>query len=105
DPVFDSGDPRISRDEPNYDMKPRRSFQRLYGSKLEAEQILAMSPTTSEMLVGFDANRNAVINGSLKNYQIVHFATHGLIDADPALSSIVLSLVDSHGKAQNGILL
>jgi|RhiMethySRZTD1v2_1073278.scaffolds.fasta_scaffold11797_3 Uncharacterized protein conserved in bacteria len=105
DPVFDSGDPRVSRDEPNYDTKPRGSFQRLYGSKLEAEQILAMSPATSEMLVGFDANRNAVINGSLENYQIVHFATHGVIDADPALSSIVLSLVDSHGNAQNGILL
>ena len=35
----------------------------------------------------------------------MHFATHGLVNsAHPELSGLVLSLVDEHGKQQNGFL-
>jgi CHAT domain-containing protein len=35
----------------------------------------------------------------------VHFATHGLLNSKhPSLSGLVLSLVDEHGRPQNGFL-
>jgi CHAT domain-containing protein/lipopolysaccharide biosynthesis regulator YciM len=105
DPVFGSDDPRISLHKPTDNQQRYESFPRLYGARAEAEQILELSPPTSKIDLGFAANRDAIINGSLKNYQIVHFATHAVIDTDPALSGIVLSLFDDHGKAQNGFLL
>ena len=103
DPVFQVDDPRIPNGQPTHNTSVRRTFPRLYGSRWEAEQILAMSPG-SEIAVGFDANRDAIIHGSLKNYQMVHFATHAVLAKNPALSGIVLSLVDDHGKSQNGFL-
>jgi CHAT domain-containing protein len=105
DPVFGSDDPRISRHTPTDNQQRYESFPRLYGARLEAEQILKLSPPTSKINLGFAANRDAIINGSLKNYQIVHFATHAVINTDPALSGIVLSLFDAQGKTQNGFLL
>ena len=57
------------------------------------------------MLVVFRANRDFASNGSLSGFRIVHFSTHGLVDvANPALSGIVLSLVDRNGEAQDGFL-
>ncbi|HXG65541.1 MAG TPA: CHAT domain-containing tetratricopeptide repeat protein [Blastocatellia bacterium] len=54
---------------------------------------------------GFQANRAAAMSAELSRYRIVHFATHGLIHSDdPALSGIVLSLVNEQGEAQNGFL-
>src|SRR5262249_39972442 len=39
------------------------------------------------------------------NYQIVHFATHGLIDDDhPELSGLLLSMFDERGKDVSGFL-
>ena len=41
----------------------------------------------------------------LSEYQYLHFATHGYADPErPALSSLVLSLVDGHGNSQEGLL-
>jgi CHAT domain-containing protein len=41
----------------------------------------------------------------LARYQIIHFATHGIVnDAHPELSGLVLSLVDRQGEAQDGFL-
>jgi CHAT domain-containing protein len=38
-------------------------------------------------------------------YQILHFATHGVLDSDdPQLSSIVLSWVDQNGNATYGLM-
>jgi CHAT domain-containing protein len=105
DPVFGANDARIPPNKEIDGQRPYESFPRLYGAKLEAEQIFELSPSKSEIAVGFDANRDAIIKGSLKNYQIVHFATHTVIEPDPALSGIVLSLFDDHGNAQNGLLL
>src|SRR5258705_9714390 len=53
----------------------------------------------------FAANRSVATSADLKQYRIVHFATHGLINSRHAdLSGIVLSLVDQEGKPQNGFL-
>src|SRR5258705_9440671 len=51
------------------------------------------------------ANKTAATSAVLKQYRIVHFATHSLINSRHAdLSGIVLSLVDQDGKQQNGFL-
>jgi CHAT domain-containing protein len=53
----------------------------------------------------FQASRDLALSNNLGQYRIVHFATHGLLDNQhPELSGLVLSLVDSHGKPQNGFL-
>jgi CHAT domain-containing protein len=55
--------------------------------------------------VDFKATRETVLNAALDRYRIVHFATHGLLDAQrPALSGLVLSLVDERGAPRNGYL-
>jgi CHAT domain-containing protein/tetratricopeptide (TPR) repeat protein len=79
---------------------------RLKGSGLEAETILQMSKPEQQLaLLGFDANKPAVLDASLADYQIVHFATHGLANSDrPALSGLVLSLYDKQAQAIDGFL-
>jgi CHAT domain-containing protein len=52
------------------------------------------------------ATRRLVLDGALRGYRILHFATHGLLNAQhPELSGIVLSLIDERGEPQNGFLL
>ena len=56
-------------------------------------------------LLGFFANRAAATGPELRQFQIVHFGTHGFIDDDnPELSGLVLSLFDEQGRAQDGYL-
>jgi CHAT domain-containing protein len=53
----------------------------------------------------FAANWGAATGGTLGQYRIVHFASHGLLDAlHPELSGIMLSLVDVRGRPQPGFL-
>jgi CHAT domain-containing protein len=83
-----------------------RSFDRLPASHREAENIAALAaPGQSRIITGFQANRNLVLDGSLAGYDILHLATHSLIDTrHPALSGLVLSLVDAEGRPQDGLL-
>jgi CHAT domain-containing protein/Tfp pilus assembly protein PilF len=79
---------------------------RLPFSRREAMAILSLIPPGQGMkALGFDASRATVTAPELAHYRIVHFATHGLLDNEhPELSGLVLSLVDEHGKPQNGFL-
>jgi CHAT domain-containing protein len=53
----------------------------------------------------FQASRSTVLGSALADYRIVHFATHGLIDAErPELSGLILSLVNDRGAQQDGLL-
>jgi CHAT domain-containing protein len=81
-------------------------FQRLRFSRQEADQIMRLVPRNNSLeALDFAANRAAATSADLKEYRIVHFATHGLINSRHAdLSGIVLSLVDEDGKPQNGFL-
>lgn len=83
-----------------------RSLRRLYSSGLEADALLNLIHGDDAMrALGFDANRNTVINDKLANYRMVHFATHGVVDNQvPELSGIVLSMFDRQGKRQDGFL-
>jgi len=115
DPVFSSDDPRLSggthatvpvdleRSMDDFDVA---RLERLAYSAEEAEAILALVPAEEAFrALGTAASRTAVQGGALRDYRIVHFATHGLMNArQPSLSGIVLSLVDAGGAPQDGFL-
>lgn len=81
-------------------------FERLPFSLEEAEAILALARDKQTMrAVGFDANLKVALDPSIRDYAIIHFATHALLNnSQPELSGIVLSLVDPGGRYQNGFL-
>ena len=82
------------------------SFARLPFSRREADLIASLVPNgDSEKAVDFEANLTRVRNPELADYQILHFATHSLLNnRHPGLSGIVLSLVDAQGQQQDGFL-
>lgn len=125
DPVFDESDPRLkniakvkdtagdkvpgdlgravrgteSRDDGGF--LPRLTFTRR-----EAEAIISTAPKGEVFeAIDFKANKTVARSSELKEYRIVHFATHGLVDARyPELSGLVLSLLDEQGNRQDGFL-
>jgi len=81
-------------------------FPRIGGTRQEANGILALLPKT-ETIAAFDdqANLPLATNPQLSQYRIIHLATHGIFNTqEPALSGIILSLVDQKGKPINGFL-
>ncbi len=121
DPVFDAQDPRLTgRRAQTPALAPYSSrgpavrsegagglaFDRLPSTRREASAIAELA-TPGEVLTAldFDADRALVLSDELRKYRIVHFATHGLIQAEnPQLSGLVLSLFDRRGQAQEGFL-
>ena len=122
DPVFQSDDPRIASAS-NHTGKPKpeesstdayrsakesglQNFVRLRFTRNEANEITRLVPAEKRFeALDFTASRANATSAELGQYQIVHFATHGLINnRHPELSGIVLSLVDEQGKPQNGFL-
>ena len=121
DPVFDANDPRRKARRQEAHSAAMREGQNLSGAGLErlatrgalsrlpftreeARGIRALAPDALTAL-DFKANKAFVTAPELKQYRIVHFATHGLLEAaHPALSGIVLSLVNERGTPQDGFL-
>ncbi|MEQ8382782.1 MAG: tetratricopeptide repeat protein, partial [Coleofasciculus sp. A1-SPW-01] len=81
-------------------------LNRLPGTRTEAEAILNLVASATQVnAFDFDANRDFIDNPQLQNYQIIHLATHGILNSEaPELSGVVLSLVDKQGNPQNGFL-
>ena len=79
---------------------------RLPFTRQEAERIAAFAPRGElRQSLDFAASRAAATSGELSQYRFVHFATHGILDAErPELSALVLSLVDERGQTQDGFL-
>jgi CHAT domain-containing protein len=79
---------------------------RLSYSSAEADAISAAAPRGSTMIAkGFAANRETVMSSRVREYQILHFATHGFLDIEhPEFSGIVLTMVDPKGVSQNGLM-
>ncbi|MEA5537424.1 CHAT domain-containing tetratricopeptide repeat protein, partial [Limnoraphis robusta Tam1] len=121
DPVFEENDPRF---QVGYQTKIEtnnvntivlrqsledflgKSFGRLQHTRQEAEAILALVPDGLKRLaLDFNANRNTATDSNLSQYQIVHFATHGLLnESQPELSGLVFSLYDETGTEKAGFL-
>ncbi len=112
DPVFSADDSRLLAENKNdlsvqteTDEKFRfveslNSLVRLDSSKREADSIIDILGTSNaDDFSGFSANRERLLNANARDYKILHFATHGLIDEKrPELSGIVLSRFDENGQ-------
>jgi CHAT domain-containing protein len=119
DPVFSADDPRLAGPPATGDAAPaaapqrgpaeeapRVAPERLPSSRREAEAIARFAPA-GQVWTALDvaASREAVVSGGLRDYRVVHFATHGLADTrNPELSSLMLSLVDAAGAPREGLL-
>jgi CHAT domain-containing protein/tetratricopeptide (TPR) repeat protein len=79
---------------------------RLTHSRKEAEAIVSVvAPGLSLSALDFDASRTKVLGEELREFSIIHLATHGIFNgANPALSGLVFSLVDKEGKPAQGFL-
>lgn len=119
DPVFRPDDPRVTivkaadvvtpaPRSAGHLMEAAENFQfpRLIGSRREAALILGLVPPDKRKeAMDFEANRATAVGGELSQFRILHFATHGLVDANhPELSGLVLSLVNRQGASQEGFL-
>jgi CHAT domain-containing protein/tetratricopeptide (TPR) repeat protein len=110
DPVFDLRDSRLTARVAGRSTvrsgEGDSPFERLPASRQEAEAIAALVPRGESMLaLGFDAALPRVLGDRLSGFRVVHFATHGVIDAErPALSGLALSMVDAAGRPQEGFL-
>lgn len=121
DPVFEADDPRLGQPAERAaqesgkpsdllralrDFRPDQRVPRLISSGYEAETIRGLAPAGKCLLAsGFEANRSLVASGRLKNFSIIHFATHGFLNAEnPELSGLILSLVDEKGQPRDGFL-
>lgn len=110
DPVFDGRDARVSPPVPEVvkygDAPSARRVGRLPFSGEEARRILALVPRAQRgEWLDFAATRETVTSSALETYRYVHFATHALRDdREPAMSGIVLSLVDRNGRARDGFV-
>jgi CHAT domain-containing protein len=125
DPIFELDDPRItgSKVSPEKhagerpialnqairDMGGSGYIVRLPASRDEANTIAAIlrsrDPKTVYVALDFDASRDKVLSEGLLRYRLLHFATHGIVDArHPEMSGLILSLIDRRGKKQDGYL-
>jgi len=114
DPVFTADDPRLALVKGGTVLAPgngqslqgevtgQSNFSRLPGTLHEAEIIQELAePGQALVLTGFAANRNQLTNSSLESYNVLHLATHGVVNpTHPGLSGVVLSALDSEGRKQ-----
>jgi CHAT domain-containing protein len=119
DPVFDANDPRVRGHERFREpsaisedlVRATRAagvsppIPRLLFSGREERQLLQVVPSNLALaLRGFEAAREIVLQGGLSDYRIWHFASHALLNDDPELSGLILSLVDPEGHPVDGFL-
>jgi CHAT domain-containing protein/predicted negative regulator of RcsB-dependent stress response len=132
DPVFQPDDPRFRTTQREVSSKSRFSrtrvgarlseaedvgpesdvsdeaviFDRLPFSLQEAQAIFQIVPRNeTKRALGFDANLTTALDPELRQYRVIHFATHALLDnSHPELSGVVLSLLDRSGKLRDGFL-
>jgi CHAT domain-containing protein len=110
-PVFDPGDARVH-------IKPsdmRRGWQsikdapalpRLAGTGEEALEIQqTVGPERASVFLGFNASVETILSPEMRNYRVLHLATHGIADeSTPGFSGLVLSLVSPDGHPVFGYL-
>lgn len=73
---------------------------RLRFSRLEATAIAALAPATTRQALDRDASRRLLFDSAVRNYSILHLATHAIVDpAYPELSRVALSASDSRGNS------
>ncbi|HEV7505978.1 MAG TPA: CHAT domain-containing tetratricopeptide repeat protein [Thermoanaerobaculia bacterium] len=124
DPVFAPNDPRLAhrpaavlpvpgkataKVSPLRGTEPRDvavALERLPSTRREAQAVASLAPTGQVWTgLGVEANRDAVLSGELRDFRILHFATHAVADTrNPELSGLMLSQVDAEGRSREGFL-
>jgi CHAT domain-containing protein/tetratricopeptide (TPR) repeat protein len=124
DPIFDAGHLGLARGAAARASVPRKNtaskaqlrglrtegaaeaLEPLPATRNEAKAIQSLAPSGLVWLgLGLDANRETVISGELRDYRVLHFATHAVADTrNPELSGLFLSRVDAGGHPRNGFL-
>jgi CHAT domain-containing protein len=118
DPVFEATDQRFAKQsagtsavnevalQRSADRTDPNELKRLPATAREADAIASLvDPGDRILATGFDASRENVMNSGLNEFQLVHFATHGLIDSRyPALSALAFSRFDSQAQQRDGLL-
>jgi len=107
DPVFESNDPRIrnvsglSGPSDNHN-----SFGRLPQSSLEASDVARLFPAGStRTAIGFDASRATLLGETASSAQILHIATHAVVnEVRPDWSGIALSSLTPAGRRRAGFV-
>jgi CHAT domain-containing protein/predicted negative regulator of RcsB-dependent stress response len=88
------------------DLRDSQWIPNLPGSRNEAlaiQQITGLART--RLVMGYEANREAIMGSSIARQRIIHFATHGMMDTrHPEMSGLVLSMFNKRGEAQDGYL-
>ncbi len=109
-PVFRPEDPRLLGHEVRRDesfVEPPLDLTRdLPFTEEEGDRILGLLGVSAvQLATGFEANQGFVLDPALREYQILHFATHGHLDPSRGeLSGLVLSQFDAEGRAVDGFL-
>ncbi|MFL6331834.1 MAG: CHAT domain-containing tetratricopeptide repeat protein [Pyrinomonadaceae bacterium] len=79
----------------------RVALVRLAGTQAEAEQIKGLAERAgrrADVWLGLDASEGELESRDLRGYRVLHFATHGLLNAErPQFTGVVLSLVGNRG--------
>ncbi|MBI4747753.1 MAG: CHAT domain-containing protein [Acidobacteria bacterium] len=125
DPVFTSTDSRLKKELAQTKKNPPEqvvasaskhqvlrdfpgdtSLGRLPFSRREAIDITTgLSPKDFKLALDFETSRDTALHLPFDQYQVIHFATHGLLNSqNPELSGIVLSLVNEKGTDVDGFL-
>src|SRR6185436_6251255 len=116
DPVFQPNDSRVLQEEKGAAAAAPASGARREGgsdalllprlrfSRQEALAIASQAPPGAVTTrLDFAADRDLVLSGRLRDFRYVHFATHGIFDAErPELSGLTLSRVDPAGNPREG---
>lgn len=80
---------------------------RLAGTRSEAQQISKFAATAgrkADVWLDLDANEARVEESDLRQYRVLHFATHGLLNTErPQFTGVVLSLVGNR-EGEDGFL-
>jgi CHAT domain-containing protein/predicted negative regulator of RcsB-dependent stress response len=123
DPVFSRNDDRVQTGKTSTDvaaahpgsdsfafrgfdgLNERGGLRRLTYSSEEADSIFAAASGAARIVKGFEASRENVMADEIAQYQVVHFATHGLVNTEhPELSGIVLTMIKPDGSPVDGFL-
>ena len=118
DPVFTHDDARLRKGKTNgkqmstsadleqalRDVGEDGPLRRLLFTRREAEAITQLvTKQEAKTALDFSASRTNALSATLRDYRVLHFATHGILNSThPELSGLVLSLVDARGQAQDG---
>lgn len=111
DPVYQRDDPRLVVPKQativtrgTESGAERREFSRLPYTAVEARDIAAQFASGEvRELTGLDATRERVLALDWSKYRYIHFATHGVVDAEvPQLSALILGSYDERGETADG---